>query len=101
MKTQNKEFELNGRQPAPLALLAFMVGDCDWVAAVDEAGARKVLEQMNGEEPGAYNDWDVERVSDEWLDKTWCEEDDRTKIAGTLREWLAAATEPAYLAGTE
>lgn len=65
------------------------------------AGARRVLEEMNGKEPGAYDDWDVELVSDEWLDKPWCDEDDRTKIVGTLREWLAAATEPAYLAGTE
>ncbi len=101
MENQTEEFELNGSQPAPLSLLAFAVGDCDWVAAVDEAGARKVLEEMNGEEPGAYNDWDVELVSEEQLDKPWCDEDDRTKIVGTLREWLAAATEPAYLAGTE
>src|SRR5690606_19545496 len=25
---------------------SIMVGDCDWVAAVDEAGARQVLEEM-------------------------------------------------------
>jgi len=101
MENQTEEFELNGSQPAPLPLLAFVVGDCDWVAAVDEAGARKVLEEMNGEEPGAYDDWEVELVSDEQLNKPWCDEDDRTKIVGTLREWLAAATEPTWLAGTE
>lgn len=49
MENQTEVFELNGSQPAPIPLLAFMVGDCDWVAAVDEAGARKVLEEMNGE----------------------------------------------------
>ena len=101
METQNQEFELSGGQPASLSLTAFQVGDCDWVAAIDEAGARRVLEEMNGEGLGAYDDWDVELVSDEQLDKPWCDEDDRTKIVGTLREWLVAATEPTYLAGTE
>lgn len=101
VENEKEVFELNGAQPAPLSLLAFVVGDCDWVAAADEVGARRVLEEMNGEEPGAYDDWEVELVSDEWLDKPWCDEDDRTKIVGTLREWLTAATEPTYLAGTE
>lgn len=101
MENKPEEFELNGSQPAPLKLLAFAVGECDWVAAVDEAGARRVLEEMNGEDPGAYDDWDVELVNDEWLDKPWFDEDDRNKIVGTMREWLASATEPAYLAGTE
>jgi len=87
--------------PEENELKCYAVGDCDWVAAFDEAGARRVLEEMNGEESGAYGDWEVELVSDEWLDKPWCDEDDRTKIVGTLREYLAAATEPTYLAGTE
>lgn len=67
VENQKDVFELNGSQPAPLPLLAFVVGDCDWVAAVNEAGARRALEEMNGEEPGAYDDWDVDLVSAEWL----------------------------------
>ena len=98
---QNEVFELNGSQPTPLKLLAFVVGDQDWVAAVDEAGARQVMEEMNGEEPGTYSDWEVHLVCEEQLDMPWCDEDDKTKIVGTLREWLDAATAPAYLAGTE
>ena len=80
---------------------SYAVGDCDFVAAFDEDGAIAVLANTNGDEPINYADWDVELVDDEQLDKPWCDEDDRTKIVGTLREWLAAATEPTWFAGTE
>ncbi|MFL1493786.1 hypothetical protein [Pseudomonas antarctica] len=101
IENQAQTFELNGSQPAPLELLVFVVGEHDWVAAIDEAGARLVLEETNDEEPGAYSDWGVDLVSEEQLDTPWCDEGDRTEIIGTLREWLTTATKPTYLVGTE
>lgn len=87
--------------PEENVLKCYAVGDCDFVAAYDADGAVAVLANTNGDEPINYAAWDVEPVSEEELDKPWCDEDDRTKIVGTLREWLAAATEPTWLAGTE
>ncbi|MCF5164644.1 hypothetical protein GIW45_11320 [Pseudomonas congelans] len=101
IESQIDDFELNGSQPARPALLCFQVGEQDWVAAVDEAGARQVLEEMNGEEPGAYHDWDVELTSESMLDKQWVDEDPPHAECGCLRQWLAEANEPTYLAGVE
>ena len=37
----------------------------------------------------------------ELLDKPWQEEDQPGVVVGTLRQWLAEAKEPGWLAGTE
>lgn len=87
--------------PEENVLACYSVGDCDYVAARDGDEARAVLAAVNGDEVENYEDWDVELVHGAGLDRPWCDEDDRTKIVGTLREWLAAATEPTWLAGTE
>ncbi|AIC20628.1 hypothetical protein EY04_17470 [Pseudomonas chlororaphis] len=102
MPTENQDqaFELNGSQPARPLLLCFQVGDCDWVAATDEDEARRVLAEMNGDDPSEYADWDVELTSDSMLDRQWIDEETRGEC-GCLRQWLAEATEPTYLMGTE
>ncbi|MHA6195570.1 hypothetical protein ACX3YG_14490 [Pseudomonas wadenswilerensis] len=94
-------FELDGGQSARPALACYQVGDCDWVAATNEQEARAVLAEMNGDNPEAYADWDVELVSEEMLDRQWVDEDPPHAECGCLREWLAEATEPSYLNGTE
>ncbi|QLG93575.1 hypothetical protein HZF02_17125 [Pseudomonas yamanorum] len=77
-ENQSPEFELNGSQPA-----------------------RRVLAEMNGDDPAEYADWDVELTSDKTLDMQWTDEDPPHAECGCLRDWLAEATEPTYLMGTE
>lgn len=54
----------------------YQVGDLDYVAATNENEARRVLAEMNGEDPPHAE-------------------------CGCLRQWLVAAKEPIYLVGTE
>ena len=100
-ENQSAEFELNGPQPARPDLRCYSVGDQDWVAATSEDEARRVLAEMNGEDPADYEDWDVELTSETMLDRQWTDEDPPHAECGCLRDWLAEATEPTYLMGTE
>ncbi|KAA0995499.1 hypothetical protein FQ192_10700 [Pseudomonas sp. ANT_J12] len=100
-ENQAKAFELDGSQPARPDLRCYSVGDQDWVAATSEDEARRVLAEMNGDDPAEYADWDVELTSDKTLDMQWTDEDPPHAECGCLRDWLAEATEPTYLMGTE
>jgi hypothetical protein len=103
MPIENKDqaFELTGSQPERPLLSCFQVGESDWVAATDEDEARRILAEMNGDDPADYADWDVELTSESMLDKQWVDEDPPHAECGCLRQWLAEATEPTYLMGTE
>ena len=98
---QTSEFQLTGSQPNHPTLLCFQDGEQDWVAATGETEAHRVLAEMNGDDPADYADWEVELTSDDMLDKQWIEEDPPHAECGCLRQWLAEATEPTYLIGTE
>ena len=87
--------------PEETVLKCYQVGDVDYVAATDENEARKVLAEMNGEDPVEYADWDVELVDEAKLDKQSVDEDPPHAECGCLRQWLAKANEPAYLIGAE
>lgn len=100
-ENQATEFELDGNPPAPPPLSCYQVGDCDWVAATSEEEARRILAEMNGDDPSEYADWDVELTSDSMLDRQWVDEDPPHAECGCLRQWLAEATGPSYLIGTE
>lgn len=100
-ENQAPEFELAGSHPAQLALACYQVGDCDWVAATNSDEARRILAEMNGDDPSEYADWDVELTSDSMLDRQWINEDPPHAECGCLRQWLARTTEPCYLMGTE
>ncbi|MDF3868439.1 hypothetical protein P3W53_28545 [Pseudomonas denitrificans (nom. rej.)] len=86
-------------------LKAYQVGDNDIVAAYDEAGAIKVLqEQEGGDPPNDYTLDEVLLVSDRWLDAREVFDTDEgvvVKVDKTLREEMAELTEPAYLCGWE
>lgn len=100
-ENQAPKFELDGNPPAPPTLSCYQVGECDWVAATSEEEARRILAEMNGDDPSEYADWDVELTSDRMLDQQWVDEDPPHAECGCLRQWLAEATEPSYLMGTE
>ena len=87
--------------PEETVLKCYQVGDLDYVAATNEDEARKVLAEMNGDDPAEDADWDVDLVGDAKLDKQWVDEDPPHAECGCLRQWLAEATAPAYLIGTE
>ncbi|MNF54653.1 hypothetical protein D3C85_921850 [compost metagenome] len=97
MKAKSYEYDPEGGP-----LLCYQVGDQDWVAAQNPEQALAVLAEYSG-------DWlredteglEVELSSDKMLDLVWTEEDPPHAAAGTLRQWLAEATEPCYLNGTE
>lgn len=100
-ENQAPVLELDGSQPARSLLLCFQVGECDWVAARDEDEARRVLSEMNGCDPSEYAGLDVELTSETFLDKQWVDEEPPHAECGCLRQWLAEATKPSYLIGTE
>lgn len=81
-------------------LQCFKVGDQDWVAAQNPAQALAVLAEHNGDWL-RENDDDVELCSEVELDQQWQDEDDPGVSVGSLRQWLAEATEPCYLNGLE
>jgi hypothetical protein len=97
MKAKSYQYDPEGGP-----LLCYQVGDQDWVAAQNPEQALAVLAEYSG-------DWlredteglEVELSSDKMLDLVWTEEDPPHAAAGTLRQWLAEATEPCYLNGTE
>ncbi|MCV4287753.1 hypothetical protein OH708_07520 [Pseudomonas capsici] len=81
-------------------LLCFKVGDQGWVAAQNPAQALAVLAEHNGDWL-RENDDDAELCSEAELDQQWQDEDDPGVSVGSLRQWLAEATEPCYLNGVE
>ena len=87
--------------PEEKALKCYQVGDLDYVAATNEDEARKVLAEMNGDDPSSYVDWDVDLVNEAKLDRKWVDQDPPHAECGCLRQWLAEVTEPTYLMGTE
>ena len=83
-------------------LRCYQVGDCDWFAASSPEEALTLMREIVGDEDGwDPEDYEVELTSEELLDKRWVEEDEPGNDAGSLREWLAAASEPGWISGTE
>lgn len=82
----------------PAGLRCYQVGESDWIAATSPEHALQLMRELEGEEEMA--EYEVVLSSDETLDQGWCNADEPEKCVGSLREWLAAATEPGWLAGT-
>lgn len=83
-------------------LICFKVGDQDWVAAQNPAQALAVLAEHYGDWLHEHSDdYEVDLASDSDHDQQWQDEDAPGVPAGSLRQWLAEATEPCYLNGTE
>ncbi|MDU9398070.1 hypothetical protein [Pseudomonas sp. zfem003] len=80
-------------------LRCFWIDDHDFYAAHDEAEARRLHCEMCGLEDSDIDDCVL--VVGAMLDIQWCGEEDPEKPIGTLRQWLAEATEPCWLSGTE
>ncbi|WP_164090821.1 hypothetical protein, partial [Stenotrophomonas maltophilia] len=81
-----------------ISLRCFQVDDHDYYAAVDEDEARRLHCDLNELESSDVDS--CTEVIGELLDKPWQEEDQPGVVVGTLRQWLAEAKEPAWLAGT-
>jgi hypothetical protein len=97
MKAKAYEYDPEGG-----SLLCYQVGEQDWVAAQNPEQALAVLAEYNGDWLHQDTaDYEIELASDKMLDLVWTEEDPPHAAAGTLRQWLAEATEPSYLNGTE
>ncbi|WP_236468025.1 hypothetical protein [Pseudomonas syringae] len=79
-------------------LQCYQVGEGDWFAATSPEQALKLMHQLEGEEEMLA--YDVVLSTDEALDQGWAEPNDPDKCVGTLREWLASAKKPGWLAGT-
>lgn len=80
-------------------LRCFQVDCLDFYAARDEAEARALHCEMN-----ELEDSDIDfccEVDDKLLDTNWHDEDEPGVSTGTLRQWLAEATKPCWLASTE
>jgi len=85
-------------------LIAYQVGDYDVVAAFDPQGAIAVLCEQTGEELSEYELKDVILVSDKHLDSLEIFDQDEGKIEkldSSLRQDIAALTEPTYMFGWE
>lgn len=82
-------------------LRCYQVGDCDWFAATSSEQASMLMREIVGDEDWEASDYEVTLSSDELLDKRWREEDEPDKDIGSLREWLAVAKGPGWIAGTE
>ncbi|MFL1449395.1 hypothetical protein ACI77O_13440 [Pseudomonas tritici] len=82
----------------PLGLRCYQVGEADWFAATSPEHALELMYELEGEEEMA--EYEIVLSNDATLDEGWCNADEPAKCVGTLREWLAAATEPGWLAGT-
>jgi len=82
-------------------LRCYQVGDCDWFAATSAEQALELMREVVGDDMWDPEDYEPELSSEELLDKRWVEEDEPGKDSGSLREWLAAATEPGWIGGTE
>ena len=89
-------------EPEDGPLLCYQVGDQDWVAAQNPEQALAVLAEYNGDWLHEHSDdYDVVLTGDTELDQQWQDEDAPGTPAGSLRQWLAEATEPCYLNGVE
>lgn len=89
--------DLLGDKLQPQQLQCYQVGDFDWFAAFSPEQA---LELMH-EEQGDAEEYSVVQSTDAQLDERWGVQDEPGVDGGCLREWLAAAVEPGWLAGTE
>lgn len=106
-----KAAQATGNDPAPAPqpvetrpLIAFQVGDNDVVAAYDAAGAIAVLCAQNDQATSEFDLADVEVISDEHLDAMEAYDQDEGKtvrLETSLRQDVAALTEPTYLFGWE
>lgn len=90
--------DMLGNEVHSLGLRCYQVGESDWFAATSPEHALQLMRQLEGEDEMA--EYEVVLSSDEELDQGWCNADEPEKCVGSLREWLAAATEPGWLAGT-
>lgn len=93
----HKFVDLFGDELQPDVLRCYKVGESDWFAASSPENALTLMQGIMGDE----EEYEVELTSDEELDARWSEEGAPTVDAGSLREWLAAAKEPGWIAGTE
>ncbi len=82
-------------------LHCYQVGDYDWFAATSPQQALELMREIVGDEVWDPDDYEVTLTSGEVLDKRWVEKDEPGKDAGSLREWLSAATEPGWINGIE
>jgi hypothetical protein len=85
-------------------LKAYQVGDNDIVAAYDPAGAIQVLCNFGGFPDDEFQIDEVVAVSDALLDNRQAFDQDEGQVVTlekSLREELAALTEPGYLHGWE
>ncbi|NMZ14666.1 hypothetical protein HBO07_25675 [Pseudomonas proteolytica] len=90
--------DLIGDEIHAAGLHCYQVGESDWFAATSPEHALQLMHELEGEEEMlAYG---VVLSSDETLDEGWAEAEYPDKCVGSLREWLAAATKPGWLAGT-
>ncbi|MDI6671825.1 MULTISPECIES: hypothetical protein [Pseudomonas] len=80
-------------------LRCFQVDEHDYYAAADEVDALRLHCELTGIDPDEVDS--CTEVVGDLLDKPWQEEDKPGVAVGTLRQWLAEAKEPAWLAGTE
>ncbi|MBW5415865.1 hypothetical protein [Pseudomonas sp. MAG002Y] len=87
-----------GRIAPSMPLKCYRLGEHDYFAAESAAQAMALMRELVGDD-----DWDyeVEEVTDAYLDKEWGGEDTPDEVCGTLRQWLSDATEPQWIAGTE
>ncbi|MGO4801167.1 hypothetical protein ACEN2T_17955 [Pseudomonas sp. W22_MBD1_FP4] len=100
MDNQNPQNPVVGMQP----LIAFQVGDYDIVAAFNPEGAIAVLCEQNGEDLDQYTVKDVELVGDKHLDslEVYNQDEGKTeKLETSLRQDIAALTQPKYMYGWE
>ncbi|MHC8403462.1 type IV pilus biogenesis protein PilI [Pseudomonas sp. MDT1-17] len=89
--------DLLGDEIHPAGLRCYQVGESDWFAAASPEHALELMRELMGDE----EEYEVELTGQLLLDERWGTEDEPGKDAGSLREWLAAAEEPGWLAGTE
>ncbi len=78
-----------------IKLDCYLVGDHDYYAAASAEEAKQLHADLCD-----CDDEDARLVVGALLDKEWVDEDSREPV-GTLRQFLAQATEPGWLAGTE
>jgi hypothetical protein len=86
---------------AETELKAYYVGDHDYYAATSLQEAIQLHNDLIGDPDlvEGHED-DSGEVDEATLDKRWVSCDTKEDI-GSMREWLAEATEPGWLAGTE
>jgi hypothetical protein len=81
-----------------ITMHCYLVGDHDYYAATSGDEAERLHLDLLGLDDDEREE--AQLVIGELLDKPWVDEDTR-EPCGTLRQWLAEATEPGWLAGTE